>query len=198
MILSIRFWMTGVTVGLALILVAIASFEHSKVKYKEASLTFWGDQANLEGDAFDITMEFGGYFRNYIEQGILASGGPSVSSAVVVNSCDPGDVLGTMIPIRSVDSEFVRFDVLCGWGSNTYVRNAVMDDDMTSIVRTMFLRSGMTEYKIGDAIPNHSDYVLVVRNTGVKVEQGYADEFDWFGDTGNTNLIAAYKIINER
>jgi len=56
----------------------------------------------------------------------------------------------------------------------------------------------MIEYKIGDAIPNHSDYVLVVRNTGVKVEQGYADEFDWFGDMGNTNLIAAYKIIDER
>jgi len=132
--------MTGVTVGLALILVTIARFEHSKVKYKEASLTFLGDQVNSEDDSSDITMEFGVFFRNDIEQGLLASGGSRVSSAVVANSCDPGDVLGTMIPIRSVDSEFMRFDVLCGWGSNTYVRNAVMDDDITSIVRTMFLR----------------------------------------------------------
>ena len=188
---SVKLWIAGILTVFLLGAIMVYQFENSSSSYKLATIEFWGASYKEPSiDSLVAKTDQGNAIKNYIYRKVSADGG-TLSGAIFLNdSCDSRDMMLDMVPIRATDDKFTDFEVLCGWGKETYIRPALLDKEFQDVIANAYIRETMTEFNEGDPIPSKEDYVLIARFGEVEIEQGYAREFDWYEED---NRIVAYR-----
>jgi len=125
---SVKLWMTGLVTLFLLGAITVYQFESFSNSYKLATIEFWGVSYKEPGiDSLVAKTNQGNTIKNYIYRKVAADGGTLAGSMFLNDSCDNGDMMLDMVPIRATDNKFTDFEVLCGWGKETYIRPAILD-----------------------------------------------------------------------